>query len=121
MLTCSARVTSSRFVAHVPLADQATVLTALFAGPADAARRLGVSRMSVWRWSHGRAPIPKWAAERLDDLARDKFAAVSAARDSIRDALERPMPRRRLTGCCAVQHRRSVWRRERGARPKTSL
>lgn len=120
MPTCSARVTSSRFVAHVPLADQAAVFTALFDSTADAARRLAVSRMSVWRWRHGRSPIPRWAAERLDDLARDKLAAVVATQDCLRALLDRPTPIRRLTGCCALKDQHRSARSEPNTRP-TSL
>jgi hypothetical protein len=78
-----------------------------FGNDATAARYLKVSRYSVWRWRHDRAPLPKWVAEKMQNLAHNKVVEAHEAERQLRDFLSLPqkLPRK-LSGCCAGLHRR---------------
>lgn len=120
----SAPVTPSRFVASTPAGDYGLIFRALFNNSDGAAARfLGCSRMSAWRWRHGRVPISRALAETLLAQVRDKLADVLAAEQAMRLYLDRPLQPRRLTGCCAPNALPCVVRegRGRGVRPHNSL
>lgn len=72
-----------------------------------AARRLGVTRMTIWRWRHGWAPIPKRVLNELRDLLQTRVEEAHVAQNELRDILALPpRPPRKLSGCCAGLHRR---------------
>jgi hypothetical protein len=79
-----------------------------FGGDGAAARYLKVSRMSVWRWRHDRAPLPKWVADILPDLIQAKVAEAHEAQTQFGYFLrEPPKPPRKLSGCCAGRYRKA--------------
>jgi hypothetical protein len=74
----------------------------VFGSDAAAARYLGVSRMTVWRWRHDRSPLPKSVADILSDMVQDKVRDAHAAQNELRYFLaEPPKPPRPFSGCCA--------------------
>jgi len=107
MPSCSGSVTSSRFEAHVPPGEHALAFRVAFKTTGDAARFFGVSRMTIWRWHHGRAPLPRGVAKTLAEIVQDKLGDAVAAQQHLRLFLERPPPPLRpLSGCCERYERR---------------
>jgi hypothetical protein len=93
----------------VPVGRHNLAFKVAFGSDARAARALHVSRMTVWRMRHDRAPLPKWIAVILADLVRTKVAEAHEADDQLRNFLrEPPKPARRLSGCCAGYERKSA-------------
>lgn len=104
-------VTSSRFERRLPAGRLEPVFKPL-GTDAAIARQLRVSKMTVWRWRHDRAPLPKWVADLLPDIVQQKVTDVLAARDALHyfRALP-PRPPRALSGCCAGRKRAAPARR----------
>lgn len=108
MRTGNGTVTSSRFKPRLPGKQHALAFKVAFDGSdATAARFLGASLTSIWRWRHDRSPLPRWAAEILAQRLREKRGDLIAAELHMRLFLERPplLPRK-LSGCCAGLKRR---------------
>jgi Homeodomain-like domain len=79
-----------------------------FGSDAKAARALGVSRMTVWRWRHDRSVLPIRVAEWLVDRVQFRVTEAHEAQNQLRDFLALPpRPPRPLSGCCAGLHRRA--------------
>jgi hypothetical protein len=101
-------VTSSRFERRLPCGKLYRAFRVAFGSDAAAARALRVSKMSIWRWTHDRAPLPKWVAEILPNLVHTKVAEAHEAQDQLRYLLALPPAApRKLTGACAGLHRRA--------------
>jgi hypothetical protein len=100
-------VTRSCFERRMPDGKLDLIFKVAFGIDAAAARYLRVSRMSIWRWRHDRAPIPAWVMKVLSDRLRDKVAEAQAAQGKLQymQALP-PKPHRPLSGCCAGLHRK---------------
>jgi hypothetical protein len=80
----------------------------VFGSNAAAARYFGVSRMTVWRWRHNRAPLPQRVIEVLPDLVQAKVAEAHLAQTELGYFLrEPPPPMRKLSGCCAGRERKT--------------
>jgi transposase-like protein len=78
-----------------------------FGSYSAAARHFNVSRMTLWRWRHEWAPIPKVVAEKMKKLVHEKVVEAHEAEVQLRDFLALPpKPERPLSGCCAGRHRR---------------
>jgi hypothetical protein len=73
-----------------------------------AARALGVSRMTIWRWCHDQSGLPRWVAETIADVIQNKVLEVHDVQNHLRAFLAQPeRPPRPLSGCCAGFHRRA--------------
>ena len=108
MPSSSELVTPSRFERRLPGGRHDLAFKVAFGGDAAAARSLRVSKMTVWRWRHDRAPLPRWVAQLLPDLVQTKVAEAHEAQTQLRYFLqEPPKPPRPLSGCCAGLHRRA--------------
>jgi hypothetical protein len=83
-------VTSSRFEGRVPPGRHDLPFRVAFGSDAAAARSLGVSRMSVWRWRHDRAPLPVFVLNLLPDLLQSKVAEAHQAQQDFRYFLAEP-------------------------------
>src|ERR1700737_3136987 len=107
MPSCFGTVTPSRLEAHVPCGEHALALRVAFNTDGAAARFFGVSRMTIWRWRHGRTPLPRGVAKTLAEIVQDKFAEAVQAKQHLPLFLERPPPPLRpLSGCCEGKERR---------------
>ena len=101
-------VTSSRFERRLPGGQHKLAFKVAFGSYGAAARALGVSRMTIWRWCHDLSPLPRYVAETLADVIQNKVLEVHAAQNHLRDFLALPeKPPRPLSGCCAGLHRRA--------------
>jgi hypothetical protein len=100
-------VTTSRFE-RGPLGGQHELaFKVAFGSYGAAARALHVSRMTIWRWCHDRAQLPRWAADILTDLLQQRVAEAHAAQDHLRYFLSLPpTPARPLSGACAGYSRK---------------
>ena len=58
-------VTSSRFERRLPGGRHDLLFKVVFGSDGSAARYFQVSRMTVWRWRHDKAPLPKRVLEAL--------------------------------------------------------
>ena len=95
-------VTRSRFERRLPGGRHDLLFKVCFGSDAKAARVLRVSKMTVWRWRHDRAPLPSLVSKILADLVQGKVAEAHLAQTELRYfLLERPKPPRPLSGCCA--------------------
>ena len=65
-------VPSSRFERRLPGGQHAPAFRVAFGTLGAAARALGVSRMTVWRWCHDQSSLPTPVAETLADIVKDK-------------------------------------------------
>jgi hypothetical protein len=93
--------TSSRFERRLPGGRHDLLFRVVFGSDARAARALKISNMTVWRWRHDRAPLPKWVADILSDLVHSKVVEAHEAQDQLRNFLrEPPKAPRPLSGCC---------------------
>src|SRR6516165_1262146 len=108
MRSSSGNVTLSRFERRVPAGQHDLLFKVVFGSDAKAARSLGVSRMTVWRWRHDRSPLPASVAEILAKLVQSRVMEVHEAQNQLCyfQALP-PRPPRPLSGCCAGLHRRA--------------
>jgi hypothetical protein len=95
-------LTRSRFERRLLGGRLDLVFKVAFSGDAAAARVLRVSKMTVWRWRHGRSPLPKLVADALVGIIQYKVEQAHEAKQQLRDfcALP-PRPPRPLSGCCA--------------------
>jgi len=67
----------------------------------------GASPMTVWRWRHDRAPLPKRVIEALPELIQERVAEAHLAQTEFGYFLREPRkPPRKLSGCCAGRARR---------------
>ena len=108
MRTSDGTVTSSRFERRLPGGQHKPAFKLAFGTYGAAARALGVSRMTVWRWCHDQSSLPTPVAETLADVIQNKVLEVHAAQNHLRDFLALPpRPPRPLSGCCAGLHRRA--------------
>src|SRR5262249_18587075 len=113
MLSRFESVTRSRFERRLPGGRHDPLFKVVFGRDATAARYLKVSRMTVWRWRHDKAPLPTWVADILTDLIQIKVEQAHQAQDQLRNfRAEPPRPRRPLSGCCTGYVRNSdiPWR-----------
>jgi hypothetical protein len=100
-------VTPSRFKARLPQGQLWHIFRVAFDSDAAAARILGVSKMTIWRWTHDRSPLPNWVAEVLEKRVHVKVRDAHAAQQGLRGYRDRPPPLpRKLSGCCAGLKRR---------------
>jgi hypothetical protein len=100
-LVTSSRI-SSRFQRRLPGGRHDLIFKVAFGSDAVAAKMLRRSRMTVWRWRHDRAALPKWVADVLDGLVQKRVEQAREAQAQLRYFRQLPpRPPRRLTGCCA--------------------
>jgi hypothetical protein len=100
-------VTSSRFERRIPGGRLDMIFQVAFGSDAAAARALRVSRMTVWRWRHDRAPLPRRVVESLPDLIQSKVVEAHLAQSELGYFLALPPnPPRALSGCCADRQRK---------------
>src|SRR5262245_46797647 len=100
-------VTRSRFARRLPGGRHDLLFRVVFGSDAVAASFFRVSKMTIWRWRHDRAPLPKWVAGALPDLVQEKVAEAHMAQEELRYFLALPpKPPRPLSGCCAGYARR---------------
>src|SRR5271154_6209632 len=104
----SGPVTRSRFERRLTGGRFDRVFQVAFGSDAAAARFLRVSRMTVWRWRHGKAPLPQWLVGILPDLLQNQVAEAHLAQTDFGYFLSLP-PRspRPLSGCCTWFNRRT--------------
>jgi hypothetical protein len=79
----SAHVTS-RFQRRVAPGRHDLVFKVAFGTDGRAARFFGVSRMTIWRWRHGRSPLPEEVLRVLPDLVQAKVAESHQAQTEFR-------------------------------------
>ena len=92
----SESVTSSRFQRRLPGGKLDRVFKPL-GTDAGVARQLLVSKMSVWRWRNGRAPLPEWVSDILLEKDAEEACGARHARSEGRRAavwspLRPPLP-----------------------------
>jgi hypothetical protein len=101
-------VTSSRFERQLAAGQHDLLFKVVFGSDAKAARALGVSKMTVWRWRHDRSPLPVQVADLLVDRVQFRVMEAHEAQNQLRYFLALPpRPPRPLSGCCAGLHRRA--------------
>ena len=99
---------SPRFESRLPGGRHDLLFKVCFGSDAKAARLLRVSKMTVWRWRHDRAPLPSWLATILASLVQERVAQAHLAQTELGYFLrEPPKPPRELSGCCAGYVRKS--------------
>jgi hypothetical protein len=86
----SGLVTSRRFERRVAPGRHDHVFKVVFGSYAAAARRLGVSKMQVWRWCHDRSSLPEPVLRLLPDLLQDKVVEAHRAQQDFRYYLAEP-------------------------------
>jgi hypothetical protein len=107
MPSCSEIITASRFKPRLPVGRHDLVFKVVFGSDAAAAKFFRVSKMTIWRWRHDRAPLPKRVVDELPNLIHGKVAEAHLAQTVFRDFLAlAPKPDRPLSGCCAGRDRR---------------
>jgi hypothetical protein len=100
-------VTRSRFERRLPGGRHDLLFKVVFGSNAAAARFFRVSKMTIWRWRHDRAPLPRLVSEILTDLVQAKVTEAHQAQTEFRYfLLEPPKPLRALSGCCVGLQRR---------------
>lgn len=105
--SCFEPVTPSHFERRLPGGKHDLLFNVVFGGDAAAARFFRVSRMTVWRWTHDRAPLPKGVAEVLSGLIQSKVAEAHEAQEQLRYYVAlSPRPPRKFSGCCGKSYRR---------------
>jgi len=90
MLSRFDSVTPSRFERRLPGGRHDLVFKVAFGSDASAARALGVSRMTVWRWCHDRSPLPLAVIKVLRDLLQRRVAEAHEAQQVFRYFLAEP-------------------------------
>jgi len=107
MRSSSHSVTRSRFERRTLGGRHDHLFEVVFGGDGAAARFFGVSKMTVWRWRHDRAPLPPGVADLLAQIIRDRVREAHLAEKQLNDfRREPPRPPRKLSGCCAGRARR---------------
>jgi hypothetical protein len=102
MRTSDGTVTISRFERRLPGGRHKPAFKLAFGSYGAAARALGVSRMTIWRWCHDQSSLPTPVAETLADVIQNKVLEVHAAQNHLRDFLALPeRPPRQLSGACS--------------------
>jgi hypothetical protein len=100
-------VTQSRFERRLPGGRHDLLFKVVFGSDAAAARFFRVSKMTIWRWRHDKAPLPKRVIDALPELLQQRVAEAHLAQTEFRYfLLEPPKPLRQLSGCCAGLHRK---------------
>ena len=84
MQESSGTVTLSRFQRRVAPGRHDLVFRVAFGTDGRAARFLGVSRMTIWRWRNGRCPLPVFVLNALLDLLQAKVADAHQAQQDFR-------------------------------------
>jgi hypothetical protein len=108
MRTRDGTITSSRFERLLPGGQHKSPFRLAFGSFGAAARALGVSRTTIWRWCHDLSPLPRYVAETLADVIQNKVLEVHAVQNHLRAFLAQPeRPPRPLSGCCVGLHRRA--------------
>ena len=103
----SESATRSPFERRHPAGQHDLAFKVAFGSNYAAARSLRVSRMSIWRWRHDRAPLPNWVADVLTHLVQNKVVEAHEAQQQLRHLVSLPpKPPRPLSGCCAGRGRR---------------
>jgi hypothetical protein len=108
MPLCPRSVATSRFESSLPPGRYDLIFRVAFGGYGAAARYFGVNRETVWRWRHGRSPLPDYVIQALEPILRKRVALAHEAQTEwryLRDAS--PKPPRPLSGCCADYVRKS--------------
>src|SRR5260370_31405978 len=100
MPSCSDSVISSRFKRRLPGGRHDLLFKVCFGSDAAAARVLRVSKMTIWRWRHDRAPLPSWVGKILADLVQGKVVEAHLAQTEFNYFLREPRRPRPLSGCC---------------------
>lgn len=59
----------------------------------ELARMLGVNSRLVRRWAAGHEPVPEWATERLDEMARGRAGRLGLMSDEVFEATLRRLYR----------------------------
>src|SRR6516162_4529224 len=90
MQESSGTVTLSRFQRRVAPSRHDLVFRVAFGTDGRAARFLGVSRMTIWRWRNGRCPLPVFVLNALLDLLQAKVADAHQAQQDFRYFLAEP-------------------------------
>ena len=90
MQESSGTVTLSRFQRRVAPSRHDLVFKVAFGTDGRAARFLGVSRMTIWRWRNGRCPLPVFVLNALLDLLQAKVADAHQAQQDFRYFLAEP-------------------------------
>jgi hypothetical protein len=102
MRTGDGTVPSSRFERLLPGGQHKSAFKVAFGSFGAAARALGVSRLTIWRWCHDLSPLPRRVAETIADVIQNRVLEVHAAQNHLRDFLAQPeRPPRPLSGACA--------------------
>jgi hypothetical protein len=101
-------VTPSRFERRLPGGKHDLIFKVAFGSDGAAARVFRVSRMTIWRWRHEQAAIPKRVLDDLRGRLQTKVEEARAAQDDFDNFLKLPAkPPRPLSGCCAGLHRKT--------------
>jgi hypothetical protein len=96
----SESATRSLFDRRHPAGQHDLAFKVAFASNYAAAQSLRVSRMTIWRWRHDRAPLPNWVADVLAHLVQNKVAEAHEAQQQLRYLVSLPpKPPRPLSGC----------------------
>jgi hypothetical protein len=102
MLSSFGSATPSRFERRLPGGQHDPLFRVVFGSDAAASRFFRVSKMTVWRWRHDRAPLPEWVVRILSELVQRKVAEAHEAQNALRYFLALPRkPPPPLSGCCA--------------------
>jgi hypothetical protein len=72
-------VTTSRFARRLPGGRHDLLFKLVFGSDGSAARHFKVSRMTIWRWRHDKAPLPKRVLEALPQLVQARVAEAHLA------------------------------------------
>jgi hypothetical protein len=102
---CTA-VTSSPFERRSSPGRHDLLFKVVFGSDGAAARHYGKTRMTVWRWRHGKSPLPDSVSDDLAGLIQKRVAEVHEAQvEHNRFRALPPRPPRKLSGCCARYER----------------
>ena len=96
--------TRSPFERRLPAGRHDQIFKVAFGSDAAAADYLKVSRMTIWRWRHEKAPLPQWVLKILPDLLQQRVAEAHLAQTEFGYFLALPAPAHRaFSGCCAAR------------------
>jgi hypothetical protein len=104
-------VTPSRFERRSSPGRHDLLFKVVFGSDGAAARHYRTTRMTVWRWRHGKSPLPDMVSDDLVGLIQKRVEDAHEAQvEHSRFRALPPRPQRKLSGCCA--------RYERTAKPR---